>query len=243
MPRGWEDLSDMMRLYEQHDIWIDYDLVYQHSQNLNIAREFATYYELFNRYKKEYQLESIFKGISFRIANAKSERKFLRWKTGCSRNASWTKLTSSEDRLISLIEGSRSLRNPKKVKGLEGKELSSEIRKEKNSYEEDFEERKIAGSLNNEEIYAKEFTFKIPFKYSKWRPEFENIQSQYMKEVADLKSRQAANSVTPLKTAFTYRRSLWRRPRDGNFYNRVNYKISLFLLCKSLWIGRIFQTE
>ncbi len=193
-PRGWEDLSDMMRLYEQHDIWIDYDLVYQYLQNSKIAREFATYYELFNRYKKEYQLESIFKGQASELLMQKAKESSFDERLAVV-GMLLDELTSKIRQINFFDRGIQELRGIlKKVKGLEGKELSLEIRKEKNSYEEDFEERKIAGSLNNEEIYAKEFTLKFLSSILNEDQEFENIQSQYMKEVADLKSKTAATS-------------------------------------------------
>jgi hypothetical protein len=57
--RGWSDLSDMMKLYEQHGITIDEKLVAQYLQNKKIAKEFAIYYDLFNKYKSDYQVDKI----------------------------------------------------------------------------------------------------------------------------------------------------------------------------------------
>ena len=60
--RGWSDLSDMMRLYEQHGIAIDEKLIAQYLQNKKIAKEFAIYYDLFNKYKSDYQVDMILAG-------------------------------------------------------------------------------------------------------------------------------------------------------------------------------------
>ena len=60
--RGWSDLSDMMKLYEQHGIIIDEKLVAQYLQNKKIAKEFAIYYDLFNKYKSDYQVDKILLG-------------------------------------------------------------------------------------------------------------------------------------------------------------------------------------
>ena len=60
--RGWSDLSDMMKLYEQHGIIIDEKLVAQYLQNKKIAKEFAIYYDLFNKYKSDYQVDKILSG-------------------------------------------------------------------------------------------------------------------------------------------------------------------------------------
>lgn len=60
--RGWSDLSDMMKLYEQHGITIDEKLVYQYLQNRKVAKEFAIYYDLFNKYRSDYQVDKILAG-------------------------------------------------------------------------------------------------------------------------------------------------------------------------------------
>lgn len=60
--RGWSDLSDMMRLYEQHGLTIDEDLVGQYLQNRKIAKDFAVYYDLFNKYRSDYQVDKILSG-------------------------------------------------------------------------------------------------------------------------------------------------------------------------------------
>ncbi len=60
--RGWSDLSDMMRLYEQHGLKIDENLVGQYLQNRKIAKDFAIYYDLFNKYRSDYQVDKILSG-------------------------------------------------------------------------------------------------------------------------------------------------------------------------------------
>ena len=60
--RGWSDLSDMMKLYEQHGIPIDEKLVAQYLQNKKTAKDFAIYYDLFQKYKSDYQVDKILAG-------------------------------------------------------------------------------------------------------------------------------------------------------------------------------------
>ena len=60
--RGWCDLSDMIKLYEQNGIVVDEKLVCQYLQNKKIAKDFAIYYDLFNKYKSDYQIETILSG-------------------------------------------------------------------------------------------------------------------------------------------------------------------------------------
>lgn len=60
--RGWSDLSDMLNLYERLGIKVDEKLVSQYLQNKKIAKDFAIYYDLFNKYKSDYQIEDILDG-------------------------------------------------------------------------------------------------------------------------------------------------------------------------------------
>ena len=60
--RGWVDLSDMIRLYEEHKMPVRERLVGQYLQNRKIARDFAIYYDLFNKYKSDYQIDKILDG-------------------------------------------------------------------------------------------------------------------------------------------------------------------------------------
>ena len=60
--RGWDDLSQMIRLYEQHGITINEKLVTQYLQDRKIAKNFAIYYDLFNKYKADYQVDTILTG-------------------------------------------------------------------------------------------------------------------------------------------------------------------------------------
>ena len=60
--RGWSDLSDMIRLYEQHGMVVNQMLIGQYLQNRKIARDFSVYYDLFNKYKSDYQVDEILSG-------------------------------------------------------------------------------------------------------------------------------------------------------------------------------------
>ena len=60
--RGWEDLSEMMKLYERHGLTVDQKLTAQYLQNPAVAREFAVYYDLYNKYRSDYQIEDILNG-------------------------------------------------------------------------------------------------------------------------------------------------------------------------------------
>ena len=48
--RGWEDLSQMILMYEKLQIPVTFDLVVQYVQDEEIARGFSNYYELYHKY-------------------------------------------------------------------------------------------------------------------------------------------------------------------------------------------------
>lgn len=60
--RGWDDLGEIIKLYERCGIAVDRELVIQYLQDKDVAQSFADYYELFNKYKSDYQVEAILSG-------------------------------------------------------------------------------------------------------------------------------------------------------------------------------------
>ena len=60
--RGWSDLSDMIRLYEKNNIPVNDKLISQYLQNKKIAKDFSIYYDLFNKYRSDYQVDKILDG-------------------------------------------------------------------------------------------------------------------------------------------------------------------------------------
>ena len=52
----------MIRLYEKNGITVNTELVAQYLQNAKTARNFAMYYDLFRKYRSDYQIEDIVNG-------------------------------------------------------------------------------------------------------------------------------------------------------------------------------------
>ena len=79
--RGWSDLSDMIKLYEENNLPVDEMLISQYLQDKTIAINFAVYYDLFNKYKSDYQIGDILCGnaakeIKDRATAAKFDERF-----------------------------------------------------------------------------------------------------------------------------------------------------------------------
>ena len=60
--RGWEDLSEMIRLYEENGITVDENLISQYIQHTKTSKDFAIYYDLFRKYRSDYKIDAILAG-------------------------------------------------------------------------------------------------------------------------------------------------------------------------------------
>ncbi len=61
-PRGWEDLSEFLKVYEKLDLSFDREVVGQYIQHAKIAKDFAAYLELYRKYQSLYQIDEILSG-------------------------------------------------------------------------------------------------------------------------------------------------------------------------------------
>ncbi len=62
-PRAWEDLSEMISFHEELAIPVTDALVTQYLQDPDTARDFALYYQLYQKYKKAWKTENILQGL------------------------------------------------------------------------------------------------------------------------------------------------------------------------------------
>lgn len=60
--RGWDDLSEIITLFEATGKPVDQSLVVQFVQDDEIAERFALYYDLFNKYRSDYRIDRILAG-------------------------------------------------------------------------------------------------------------------------------------------------------------------------------------
>ena len=60
--RGWEDLSEIITLYEENHKKVTQSLIGQYIKHDTVVKEFAAYYDLYNKYKRQYDVEMIFEG-------------------------------------------------------------------------------------------------------------------------------------------------------------------------------------
>ena len=70
--RGWEDLSEIITLYEEENLKVDETLVGQYLRNDRIVKEFCAYYDLYNKYKRDYKIEEILSGNPSDVAKTRA---------------------------------------------------------------------------------------------------------------------------------------------------------------------------
>lgn len=61
-PRGWEDLSRIIQVYEKIGLTVDWEVVIQYIQYPKIAKDFANYLELYYKYQADYQIDQVIQG-------------------------------------------------------------------------------------------------------------------------------------------------------------------------------------
>lgn len=69
--RGWEDLSQMIHVYEKLELPMTEDVIRQYIQHPQIAKEFSAYFDLYRKYATDYHIEDILQG---QISEAAIER-------------------------------------------------------------------------------------------------------------------------------------------------------------------------
>ena len=60
--RGWQDLSEILTVYEKLGLEMDQEVIFQYIQHEKIAKDFANYLELYRKYQTDYQIQGILQG-------------------------------------------------------------------------------------------------------------------------------------------------------------------------------------
>lgn len=72
--RGWEDLSQMLTLYEEEEIAVEESFVRQYIRDERVVKEFTAYYDLYQKYKNDYKVEEILAGTVSEQAKDKARK-------------------------------------------------------------------------------------------------------------------------------------------------------------------------
>lgn len=151
--RGWEDLSQVMKVYEALELPVNYNFVLQYLQDEEIARDFANYYELYNKYSNVYRIPAILVGEipenTMQMQNAPFDEKLsllglLLDRLG-QEFSNYAYSTGTQSEILSQLNFLRS--DLKEGKGSAGEILERQI----SSYSAMLAHKKKAGMLTREE--------------------------------------------------------------------------------------------
>ncbi len=129
-PRGWDDLSQMIRLCEKKNLPVNGKLVSQYLQDSKIASDFAAYYDLFQKYQSDYQIDLVLAGeaseeIKGRAKKARFDERIALLGLLISRlSGQCGHLAGQENALVLLLE---SLKRIRQISGPIGEITGQEI--------------------------------------------------------------------------------------------------------------------
>ncbi len=153
--RGWEDLSELLYVYEKLGKNVDREVIIQYIQHWKITKDFANYLELFEKYQTDYQIDAVLNGTfaSFAIeklrAAAFDERFSVVGLLIGKLNEKFRNYHDSEAYMERLFE---LLRNWKEALS-DDRKASVSMRDILDIENQKLEEKKVAGQLTKEEEY------------------------------------------------------------------------------------------
>ena len=180
--RSWVDLSDMIKLYEPLELTVDEKLVSQYLQDKDIASDFAIYYDLFNKYKSDYQINDILNGkasdeIKLRAKSASFDERLSLLGLLINSISHELKEVIDEEDYIALL-----LTYLKNIK--EGSSLEKEI--ENVSEEMVKQEKRGTMTLNKKTRFEKVLVFLK--KHVSLKSDFASIKQDYDSELENMKA-------------------------------------------------------
>ena len=201
-PRGWSDLSDMIRLYEEDGLPVDRELIGQYLQAPDIAEDFAIYYELYNKYRSDYQVASILAGnasdeIRQRAAKAPFDERLSLLGLLLDSVCGEIRAVMEWDDVIAALHAIL-----KEVKV--GASMEEKLRQQ----EEQMERNLRRGSLSpeKEERYQRIFAFLQA--HIKAGSDFDAIRAAFQQEVASMRAAAQAAGVQ-LENLFAFAETVW----------------------------------
>ena len=162
--RGWEDLSEMIKLYEAHGITVDNKLISQYLQDSQIAREFSVYYDLYNKYRSDYRAEEILAGSA--SADSKKSIRFARFDErrallGVLIDTVNADMQSSVERDIGILETLRVLREVKTELVNEGKDYVGVLHGHADAERKALQSGEKANSLDDDMKFAYNYAIRF----------------------------------------------------------------------------------
>ena len=214
--RGWVDLSDMIGLYEKLGYDVNEQLIRQYLQNAKIAKSFSVYYDLFKKYKSDYQIDEILKGkqspsIDQRAKAAKFDERLslLNLLLDATSN-SIRGVNAQEAKILVLMNTIKNIKND--FGRLDGAGVVKLLVAKAEELEKEAETGKASGILSEADtiarIKASEKLRAMAVHVSETQPEsglgaFKSIKTDLDTEISTLK-KQAKSTREQLENMFTF---------------------------------------
>ncbi len=207
--RGWEDLSQILYVYERLDKPVDAQVVGQYIQFPKIARDFANYLELYYKYHRDYRVDEVLAGnpspqAVSKLRFAEFDERFAVMGLLLSRLSEDFRDCRREDAFVTELFG-RLKALKRKLSGEEGAasaSVAAMVREERLLMEERFERDRAAGLLDREtELTARRLVSWLGSEEG--AADFEEVRAAFAK-AADSRERLVEGTAGKLECAFDF---------------------------------------
>jgi len=184
-PRGWEDLSQAMYLYEEKNYPIDETLIGQYLHNEHITDDFAAYYALYRKYQKEYSIPDILHGkaseeVKHRIQKASFDEKIS--VTDLMLDRITAKIHSESEVESCLREMTASFREAG-----ESSDFHNVLQKTYDALDQKYHAEMAAGGMQAKDKH--EYQYRLQFlKDALKKTDFEEVRSYFKQQVNQMKT-------------------------------------------------------
>lgn len=215
--RGWEDLSVAMQLYEKKNFAIDRRLIGQYITDTEIARKFEIYYELYRKYKSDYQVPDILAGkysaeIAARAQKARMDERFSLVGLLLEKLNEGCRLSVSREHTLQMVV--KRLRSIKKSLKESSAPVSQRLDLETERLQEQIQEKIAASSIVAREKEEYSAAVRLLKDFAK-NPEtedsqkdFEKVKKQFDREVKQ-HQKQIEEVQSMMESAFAFIKDVW----------------------------------
>lgn len=199
--RGWTDLSRIISIYEGLGLEVDKSLISQYIQHPETADDFASYYDLFNKYKSDYKIRDILSGtedpvIAKRAAEAPFDEKLaLLGLLLDNVNSEISEVIRTEDCVSELVKLLRQVK------------AGAEIREITAGEEEIYHRFRRMGVLSADARLKYESVIEFLRRHDN-APDFAAVKSDYDQMAAGMKAA-AADARIRLDNLFAFAEKVW----------------------------------
>ncbi|MCD8018521.1 MAG: MoxR family ATPase [Clostridiales bacterium] len=214
--RGWEDLSTAMQIYEKKNFPVNKTLIAQYLADDEITRKFHIYYQLYQKYQAEYQIDAILSGrvtdvIVQRAREAKMDEKFsiLGLLLGSLQEGFRESMSTNRSLMMTV----KALRIVKKVSKNSDLSLSELLQNEEQKLSEYIRKQEAANSLTIQERKECHEAMQMLEEYAHFvaqdtKQDFTKIKKRFDKTVKQ-HEKNSQSHKNKLEYAFSFIEKVW----------------------------------